>query len=301
MRPPPDALREIKPCKVRRGEIRGAMANDAVETRRGGAWRWGLPALALGLVLAAAGVYWLGGAETGQRGAVAEDHFDGGDVVFRDQTFFYVEMSDRAPTLQLVWRGDQGENLSSIGAAQDYMARRGRKLVFATHAGIHGADFAPLGLHVQDGEALSEIDLQSDQSGNFYLLPNGVFYLPKDGRAGIVDSRRFDLAPETLRLATQSGPLLVIDGALHPRFQEGSRNMYLRGGVGICDRGRLVFAMSREPVNFYDFASLFRDQLRCADALYLDGAITRMHAPELGQTDLGGRFVGILVATTPDD
>ncbi|MEM6666355.1 MAG: phosphodiester glycosidase family protein, partial [Pseudomonadota bacterium] len=77
-----------------------------------------------------------------------------------------------------------------------------------------------------------------------------------------------------------------INGALHPRFRKGSDSRKVRNGVGIRDGGRTaVFALSQRPVNFWDFASLFRDHLGTDNALYLDGTISSIHAPSLNRSD----------------
>jgi uncharacterized protein YigE (DUF2233 family) len=62
-----------------------------------------------------------------------------------------------------------------------------------------------------------------------------------------------------------------------------------------------VFAISDAAVNFETFARLFRDQLGLPDALYFDGKVSRLYAPELGRADIGfpmGPIVG-LVAPLP--
>jgi uncharacterized protein YigE (DUF2233 family) len=101
-----------------------------------------------------------------------------------------------------------------------------------------------------------------------------------------------------VRDATQSGPLLVRGGALHPRFNRSSENRALRSGVGV--RGRtVVLAISRDDVNLWTFAALFRDELKCPDALYLDGVISALWAADAGrEADLEkGPFAGVITAT----
>jgi uncharacterized protein YigE (DUF2233 family) len=92
--------------------------------------------------------------------------------------------------------------------------------------------------------------------------------------------------------------MLVIDGALHPRFIPGGASRHIRNGVGTgADGTRAVFAISNAPVNFHDFGTLFRDRLALPNALYFDGAISRLHAPDLGRSDSGlrmGPIVGVL-------
>jgi uncharacterized protein YigE (DUF2233 family) len=129
------------------------------------------------------------------------------------------------------------------------------------------------------------------------MLPNGVFCV-EEGRARVIESRAFAQSGVACRHASQSGPMLVIDGALHPRFIEGSEYTNVRNGVGTSENGdRVVFAISDEAVNFFDFGLLFRDHLGLPDALFLDGTISRLHAPGIGRSDGGwrmGPIVGVL-------
>ena len=89
-----------------------------------------------------------------------------------------------------------------------------------------------------------------------------------------------------MRLATQSGPMLVIDNRINPIFIPGSTDRTRRNGVGISADGTLRFVISEDRVNFHDFARLFRDELKCADALFLDGGNgTGLYNPALGSND----------------
>ena len=96
----------------------------------------------------------------------------------------------------------------------------------------------------------------------------------------------------------QSGPLLVSGGRIHPGLNPRGPSKYVRNGVGVRADGTVVFAMARDPVNLYTFATMFRDALQCPDALYLDGAISQFYiAP--GRPDSAGNFAGILAVTAP--
>jgi uncharacterized protein YigE (DUF2233 family) len=92
--------------------------------------------------------------------------------------------------------------------------------------------------------------------------------------------------------------MLVIDGALHPRFLPDSTSRYIRNGVGTSKDGtRVVFAISGNAVTFHEFASLFRDRLGTPEALYFDGNISRLYAPSVGRSDAGfamGPIVGVV-------
>ena len=95
--------------------------------------------------------------------------------------------------------------------------------------------------------------------------------------------------------ASQSGPMLVTEGAIHPRFSETGTSLQRRNGVGSPDPNTLVFAISESRVNFHSFARLFRDHLKCPNALFLDGSISSLHAAELGRSD-GFAPLGPIVA-----
>jgi uncharacterized protein YigE (DUF2233 family) len=164
------------------------------------------------------------------------------------------------------------------------------------NAGMYHRDLSPVGLYVEEGQEVSGI-VTSDGPGNFGLLPNGVFCIGETFR--VIESRAFKEDRPDCRFATQSGPMLVIDGKLHPKFLADSDSTYIRNGVGVsADGNRAVFAISNAPVNFHAFARLFRDELDLEDALYFDGNISRLYAPQLNRHDAGfpmGPIVGTVV------
>ena len=178
--------------------------------------------------------------------------------------------------LGLYWKRADGTPYTTIHALREALEKEGKRLLFATNGGIYSKSFTPLGLYIENGKRHYRLN-RGEGGGNFFLLPNGVFYITPGG-AAVVDTR--DYAPEREVLqAIQSGPLLVKNGKLHPRFFESSGSLYVRNGVGVDREGRVVFAISDMPVNFHDFATLFRDRLDAPDALYLDGSISAMYAP----------------------
>lgn len=174
------------------------------------------------------------------------------------------------------------------------LAAEGKALGFAMNAGMYHRDLAPVGLYVEEGVETSAI-VTSDGPGNFGLLPNGVFCIDDGFR--VIESRTFKRDRPECRYATQSGPMLVIDGQLHPKLLPGSDSTYIRNGVGVSEDGkRAVFAISNDEVNFHSFARLFRDELGLFEALYFDGNISRLYAPALDRHD-GGFPMGPIVGT----
>ena len=170
------------------------------------------------------------------------------------------------------------------------------ELIFATNGGMFEPDGSPKGLFIEAGDTLVPLDTISGRVGylNFYLQPNGVFLIDKKGSAHIMTTPAYQLNRLEAEYATQSGPMLVIDNSIHPAFTRGSTNKYIRSGVGVIDSDHIVFIISNKPVNFFDFATLFRDYFGCQNALYLDGAISKMYLPELKREKLEGNFGPII-------
>lgn len=184
-----------------------------------------------------------------------------------------------------------GQPYSSFAQLRSRLAKEGRTLLFATNSGIYAPGPKPLGLHVEGGKTLVRLNNVGPGSSNFALLPNGVFWL-KGTRAGVTETQAYGRAGLTPDYATQSGPLLVQGGKLHPAFNKRGTSFKVRSGVGVCQGGLVKFAVSAGPVNFYSFATFFRDTLGCPDALYLDGSISAYATPEIDTqfTEFGGMW-----------
>jgi uncharacterized protein YigE (DUF2233 family) len=216
-------------------------------------------------------------------------------VAHRAQTFTVCEVGPDQ-SIELFHKDAQDQILGSFGAVRETVANRGRSLRMAMNAGMYHADRRPVGLYVEQGRQTAGI-VTSAGPGNFGLLPNGVFCVQDTG-ARIFESRVFADAPAACTYATQSGPMLVIDGALHPRFLANATSRNLRNGVGTsADGRRVVFAISDTPVTFHEFGTLFRDVLDLPNALYFDGSVSRLYDATTGRSDAGlpmGPIVGVI-------
>lgn len=202
------------------------------------------------------------------------------DVVFDNVHYRVVTVDTTGARLGLHWRDPAtGKPFASIHALQQWGAAHGRQLLFATNAGIYDAQGAPLGLYVENGNALKPLNTVhgNPASGNFSLLPNGVFALDADGHASVQTTADFAAAHAQPRWATQSGPMLVIDGKINPNFDVDSDSTKWRSGVCAPRPDEAVFAVSTAPVNFHEFARLFRDKLGCRNALFLDGTLSQIY------------------------
>jgi uncharacterized protein YigE (DUF2233 family) len=189
----------------------------------------------------------------------------------------------RRDHLQLFNLGPGAEPYGSFAALEAALKDSGKTLSFAMNAGMYDDDLRPIGLYVERGIEMKKIN-RRDGPGNFHLKPNGIFYITGDS-AGVLETEAFGQAGIKADYASQSGPMLVIDGAIHPKFTLNGQSRQRRNGVGAIDRHTVVFAISDSTVNFHSFARLFRDRLNCRNALFLDGNISGLHAPELGRSD----------------
>lgn len=194
-------------------------------------------------------------------------------IVHADVRFRVVRVS--ANQVGLVWKPARGEPFGTFENVRRHLAQQGKAPAFLTNAGIYQTGGIPCGLHVENGVELHPLN-QADAPGNFFLKPNGVFFIEK-GTASVLRTEDYLHRKPKPDLAVQSGPMLLIEGRRHPAFREGSESKLVRNGVGVDEQGRVVFAITdqRQMVNFWDFAGLFL-KLGCKNSLFLDGDISQM-------------------------
>lgn len=214
------------------------------------------------------------------------------DITNDGQPYTVCLVASGDPGLRLFLGDGKGQVYGSFSALSKGLAAEGQRLVFAMNAGMYRPDLQPVGLYVEGGRQIHAANTRSG-FGNFHMKPNGIFWIGPQGAAVTETSRFLQMSPKA-DYATQSGPMLVISGKLHPRFRAQAPSRKIRNGVGVCRDGRTRFAISNTPVTFHDFAVLFRDKLGCPDALYLDGSISALLSPELGRSD-GWRPMGPIV------
>ncbi len=197
--------------------------------------------------------------------------------------------------VQFYWKDDNGNPLKSLGRLKEFVESQGKELLFAMNGGMYRPDNSPQGLFIQNFQLLKPLDTVTAGYGNFYLQPNGIFFITGTNVPVVCTSAQF-AGTDNVKFATQSGPMLVIDGKMHPAFIEGSKNLHIRNGVGVLPGNRLLFAMSTTEINFYDFATFFMQQ-GCKNALYLDGFVSRTYLPAKNQIQTDGNF-GVIIGLT---
>jgi uncharacterized protein YigE (DUF2233 family) len=210
---------------------------------------------------------------------------------------FVVKIVD--PTLQdlkFYWKNENGEIFKTIGNLKSWLESKNKELLFAMNGGMFTPENNPQGLYIDGFKTLTSLNRDTGY-GNFYMKPNGVFYIDSTRKAQVCKTENF---PETgnIQCATQSGPMLIIDGEINPKFKKGSTSLYVRNGVGILPNGHILFVMSKKEINFYDFASFFKNNC-CINALYLDGFVSQTYLPEQNWKQLDGEF-GVIIGLTLD-
>ncbi len=224
-------------------------------------------------------------------GVLPAEAVDCQEMTHRGQSFVACTVDVTTQDLRLFLRDDTGEVIGHFDALETHL---GTPVAFAMNAGMYHDDRAPVGHYVEDGQEVMRI-VPNAGPGNFGMLPNGVFCI-RPGRADVIETLRFREDTPDCAFATQSGPMLVIDGALHHRFLPDSTFRNIRNGVGTsADGTKAVFVISDTSVTFHEMATLFLDVLELENALYLDGRVSRLHAPQLDRSDFGVRM-GPIVA-----
>jgi uncharacterized protein YigE (DUF2233 family) len=198
--------------------------------------------------------------------------------------------------IDFLWKGDDGKILGSFGQSIAHLKKHKKTPLMLMNAGIFDEQHSPMGAFYTNGKKICKFN-DKEGTGNFFMNPAGVFIIEHSGAIKIKTKEAFlkDIADTIhIKYATQSGPMLVINGKIHSVFNPNSTNRYIRNGVGVRADGRIVFVISKEPVTFYEFAQVFKDRFLCTDALYLDGAISQMYMPLLELNNQGGGFAGII-------
>jgi uncharacterized protein YigE (DUF2233 family) len=220
------------------------------------------------------------------------------DVACEERTFDGLRytactVDPREADLRLFLDDPSGDRYGQFSAIDGVLKAQGKRLAFAMNGGMYHDDRGPVGHYIEDGKEVMRV-IPNAGPGNFGLLPNGVFCI-RENRADVIETLEYSATQPDCTYATQSGPMLVIDGDLHPRFLIDSSSRYVRNGVGTsADGTRVVFVISDDAVTFHEFGRIFRDDLKLPQALFLDGSVSRLHAPQLNRSDFG-RWMGPIV------
>lgn len=206
------------------------------------------------------------------------------ELQFEGSTFTICPFDSSKHDLKLFAGDGRGQPLRSFKGLEAHLGSAAPSLRFAMNAGMYDEAGKPIGLYVENGRQLHDLNLR-EGSGNFHLLPNGVFAVERDGGLSVRTSSDYAASNPDALWATQSGPMLVINGELHPKIDPDGESLHIRNGVGACGPTTAQFVISEDPVSFGRFARLFKDKLGCPNALYLDGAVSSLWEAGVRQDD----------------
>ena len=217
--------------------------------------------------------------------------------IFEQSRFTVCSDPERYVEIGIYSTDPTGRPLRSFADFERAYPAEARYVRFGMNAGMFQADGRPLGLLVQHGRLVHPLNRRSGW-GNFYLKPNGVFFTGTN--VGVTPTDKFQLT-EDVSWATQSGPMLIIDGKINPAFAPDGESRNIRNGVGIDAKGEPVFVISEDRVSFGKFARFFRDSLHTRNALYFDGSVSSLWDPAHGRKDHRQQLGPMVIALSRND
>jgi uncharacterized protein YigE (DUF2233 family) len=208
--------------------------------------------------------------------------------------FIDFKVDPKAHNIELYLKDPNGKAYSQFQTLRKDLESRNKRLVFAMNAGMFMENLMPLGLYIENGKLIRKLNLRKNAYGNFYMQPNGVFFLSHKS-AQISTTQQFN--KNDVLFATQSGPMLIINNKLNPALNKLSKSRLIRNGVCLNKSMQVVFSISTKPVTFHEMAQYFKDELECENALYLDGAISQIYWPQKGRFGLKSE-IGPMIGVT---
>lgn len=186
----------------------------------------------------------------------------------------------------------------SFADLQASLGKRATRVAFAMNAGMFDEAGAPIGLMIENGRQVHRINLRKRGFGNFHLMPNGVFLVRKNGQAAVVTSEVYKPSPD-IAFASQSGPMLLIEGKVHPKFDPDGTSRYVRNGVGIGSDGKPLFVISDGAVSFGKLARFLHDRHQVRNALFFDGSVSSLWDPANNRMDSFAELGPMVVVFRP--
>lgn len=221
---------------------------------------------------------------------------------FNDKVFCAYIMNKENDEINFHYKTERDQNYSTLEKVKEKLEKDSLiKVRMITNGGMYSPNNEPQGLYIENFKEVKPLDIDNPKDGtNFYMMPNGVFYVDSLNNFGISTTEVFYNQRDKMsriKHATQSGPMLLINGSMHPNFVKNSKNEKIRSGVGLTQDNKLVFLITNDDCNFYDFASCFQDLFNCKDALFLDGAISKMYLDKISTNYTNGFFVPMISIT----
>ncbi|GAA4318753.1 phosphodiester glycosidase family protein [Flaviaesturariibacter amylovorans] len=215
-------------------------------------------------------------------------------VTFYGKRYFHCEIDPDKYRIESFNKRDSDQNPHTFASLRQV---RQKDLLFAVNGGMFEPDLSPVGLFVSNGQTSKQVNNRKEGTGNYYeIQPNGIFLIDTKDKAQVITGDSYQEGRK-LKVATQSGPMLVVNGKINDNFRKGSPNLKIRNGVGVNKEGNVIFLVSEAPVNFYELAELFQ-KLECNNALYLDGVVSQYYAPEIRPEPLQSQQLGVFITVS---
>ena len=185
--------------------------------------------------------------------------------------------------ISMLWKGADGKPYLYFDAVR----KAHPDIRFAMNAGMFTKAYGPVGLYIENGKELRPVKISRNRKVNFGIQPQGVFFI-RNGQAAVAS---IPCKTTGMTYATQSAPMLVINGKINRNLPQG--NLIVRNGVGVRKDGKVFFAV--KWMRFREFAQFFIDN-QCVNALYLDGGVSeKWEKGDLFATN-GGPFGPMIIA-----
>jgi uncharacterized protein YigE (DUF2233 family) len=205
---------------------------------------------------------------------------------FEDSDFTDCIADPKWQTIRTILNDKDNLPLRDLSRLKSTLGGDAAQVAFAVNAGMFDDAGKPIGYYAENEKRSKKLN-RNEGGGNFHLMPNGVFYGDKAAWHIKTSDDFADTVTKRPVFGTQSGPMLVINGALHPKIAENGESINIRNAVGIDAQGRAHFVISEVPVSFGRLARYMRDELHCTDALYLDGTVSSLWYPAGDRLDSG--------------
>lgn len=184
-------------------------------------------------------------------------------------------LNPKTETIRMYWLQTDGKPYRSINYLLESIGKD-KQINAVMNGGIYSTEYKPNGLYIENGKTLSKLNRQKGK-GNFFIRPGGVFSVRGDNMQ--IDTLETFRSSPSIDFAVQSGPILIRNGVINKRFTSASESKKIRNGIGITADGQVIFLISTQPMNFYQFALAAKNTLKINNLLYLDGSISKMYTP----------------------
>lgn len=216
------------------------------------------------------------------------------EVTFENVSLTHCVADPAKHRISTILSGADGKPYRSLASLAAGRKPDAAPVAFAVNGGMFNGEGKPIGYYVEGKDRQKELS-RTDGPGNFHLKPNGVFF-GSNGKWQIRSSDDFyrNVGDRPV-FGTQSGPMLVIKGKLHPEISENGPSKAIRNGVGVDNDGKAHFVISNAPLSFGILARFYRDELKVPNALFLDGNVSALWDPAKDRLDTGAPLGPLIV------